>query len=92
MKELKAQLKKAQNDLKEMKLLLDMYKACTKEQREKADIMKAEKKARAEAENLQQQLKKLGEAKKVLGNIRNRKDKSFRSETRKGKLLEIQNF
>ena len=64
-KELKANLKKAQNDLKEMKLLLDMYKACTKEQREKAAIMVAEKKARAEAENLQQQLKKLGEAKKV---------------------------
>jgi len=63
-KELKVNLKKAQNDLKEMKLLLDMYKACTKEQREKAAIMVAEKKARAEAENLQQQLKKLGEAKK----------------------------
>merc|ERR1719245_2739851 len=63
-KELKANLKKAQNDLKEMKLLLDMYKACTKEQREKAAIMVAEKKARAEADSLQQQLKKLGEAKK----------------------------
>ncbi len=38
-KDLKAQLKKAQNDLKEIKLLLDMYKTCTKEQREKAQIM-----------------------------------------------------
>ncbi len=64
LKELKAQLKKAQNDLKEMKLLLDMYKACTKEQREKTQIMVAEKKARAELEETRQQLKKVHEAKK----------------------------
>jgi phage shock protein A len=41
-----------------------MYKACTKEQREKAQIMVSEKKARQELEELKQQLKKLSEAKK----------------------------
>jgi hypothetical protein len=47
-----------------MKLLLDMYKACTKEQREKAQIMVAERKARSDAEEARQQLRKLHEAKK----------------------------
>ena len=46
------QLKKAQNDHREMKLLLDMYKTCTKEQREKAQIMVNEKKTRAELEDV----------------------------------------
>jgi E3 ubiquitin-protein ligase BRE1 len=63
-KDLKNQLKKAQNELKEMKLLLDMYKACTKEQRDKATVMVAEKKARVELEEARMQLKRLGEAKK----------------------------
>ena len=47
-----SQLKKAQNDLREMKLLLDMYKTCTREQREKAAIMLSEKKTRAELEEV----------------------------------------
>ncbi|XP_059099011.1 E3 ubiquitin-protein ligase Bre1-like [Tigriopus californicus] len=64
MKDLKSQLKKAQNELKEMKLLLDMYKSCSKEQRDKAAIMVSEKKARGEVEELKLQLKKLSEAKK----------------------------
>ena len=64
LKDLKNQLKKALNDVKEMKLLLDMYKACTKEQREKATIMLSEKKARGELEEARNQLKKLSEAKK----------------------------
>lgn len=64
LKEHKVMLKKAQNELKEMKLLLDMYKSCSKEQRDKAAIMVAEKKARNEAEDLLTQLKKLSDAKK----------------------------
>ena len=63
-KDLKTQLKRAQNDLKEMKLLLDMYKSCPKEQRDKTQIMVSEKKARAELEEARQQLKKQHEAKK----------------------------
>ncbi len=56
-KDLKAQLKRAQNDVKEMKLLLDMYKTCTKEQRDKAQLMAAEKKVRAELEDTRSQVK-----------------------------------
>lgn len=63
-KDLKAQLKKAQNDVKEMKLLLDMYKTCTKEQRDKAQIMAAEKKVKAELEEARSELKRVREAKK----------------------------
>ncbi len=63
-KELKGQLKKAQNDLKEMKLLLDMYKTCPKEQREKVQILMSEKKALAALEDARQQLKKAHETKK----------------------------
>ena len=55
-KDLKAQLKRAQNDVKEMKLLLDMYKTCTKEQRDKAQLMAAEKKVRAELEDTRSQV------------------------------------
>lgn len=47
------------NDQKEMKLLLDMYKGVSKEQRDKVQLMAAEKKARAEVEDLKQQLKKI---------------------------------
>uniref|UniRef100_A0A0K2V376 E3 ubiquitin protein ligase n=1 Tax=Lepeophtheirus salmonis TaxID=72036 RepID=A0A0K2V376_LEPSM len=64
MKDLKTQLKNAQKDVKEMKLLLDMYKACTKEQRDKAQVMAAEKKMRAELEDLRGQLKKVTDIKK----------------------------
>lgn len=63
-KDLKNQLKKTSKEMNEMKLLLDMYKASTQEKREKAQIMAAEKKAKAELEDLKIQLKKLSEAKR----------------------------
>ena len=47
-KELKANLKKANNELKERSLLLDMYKTVTKEVRDKVGLMAAEKKVRGE--------------------------------------------
>lgn len=47
------------NDQKEMKLLLDMYKGVSKEQRDKVQLMAAEKKTRAELEDVRQQLKKI---------------------------------
>ncbi|XP_035206333.1 E3 ubiquitin-protein ligase BRE1B-like [Stegodyphus dumicola] len=57
-RELKAQLKKSQEAQKELKLLLDMYKGAPKEQRDKAQLMAAEKKARAEVEELRNQIKR----------------------------------
>lgn len=60
-RDLKAQLKKSQEAQRELKLLLDMYKGAPKEQRDKVQLMAAEKKARAEAEEHRQQLKKLAE-------------------------------
>ncbi|XP_014280256.1 E3 ubiquitin-protein ligase Bre1 isoform X2 [Halyomorpha halys] len=63
-RDLKAQLKKAVNDQKEMKLLLDMYKGVGKEQRDKVQLMAAEKKLRAELDDLRQQLKKVQESKR----------------------------
>ncbi|CAB0010548.1 unnamed protein product [Nesidiocoris tenuis] len=57
-RDLKAQLKKTACEQKEMKLLLDMYKGVSKEQRDKVQLMAAEKKLRAENEELRQQLKK----------------------------------
>jgi E3 ubiquitin-protein ligase BRE1 len=51
--------RKAVNDQKEMKLLLDMYKGVSKEQRDKVQLMAAEKKTRAELEDIRQQLKKM---------------------------------
>lgn len=51
--------RKAVNDQKEMKLLLDMYKGVSKEQRDKVQLMAAEKKTRAELEDIRQQLKKI---------------------------------
>jgi E3 ubiquitin-protein ligase BRE1 len=62
-RELRIQLKKAQNEQKEMKLLLDMYKGAAKEQRDKVSLMAAERKAKNEIDELRQQLKKLQEAK-----------------------------
>lgn len=41
-------LRKAQESQKEMKLLLDMYRSAPKEQRDKVQLMAAEKKAKAE--------------------------------------------
>ncbi|XP_072032678.1 E3 ubiquitin-protein ligase BRE1B-like [Amphiura filiformis] len=56
-KELKANLKKAQESQKEMKLLLDMYKGSAKEQRDKVQLMAAERRVRAEVEDLRQRLR-----------------------------------
>uniref|UniRef100_A0A224XJ13 E3 ubiquitin protein ligase n=1 Tax=Panstrongylus lignarius TaxID=156445 RepID=A0A224XJ13_9HEMI len=63
-RDLKAQLKKTVNEQKEMKLLLDMYKGVSKEQRDKVQLMAAEKKLRAEVDDLRQQLKKVQESKR----------------------------
>lgn len=51
--------RKAVNDQKEMKLLLDMYKGVSKDQRDKVQLMAAEKKLRAELEEVKQALKKI---------------------------------
>lgn len=59
LRDLKAQLKKAHNDQREMKLLLDMYKGVGKEMRDKTQLMAAERKARLEIDDLKQQLKKM---------------------------------
>lgn len=40
--------RKAQESQKEMKLLLDMYKSAPKEQRDKVQLMAAERKSKAE--------------------------------------------
>lgn len=61
-KDLKTQLKKSQDSQKEMKLLLDMYKSCTKESRDKVQLMAAEKKARQEIEELRGHIRKMQEA------------------------------
>ncbi|XP_038059012.1 E3 ubiquitin-protein ligase BRE1B-like isoform X2 [Patiria miniata] len=56
-KELRANLKKSQENQKEMKLLLDMYKGAAKEQRDKVQLMTAERRARAEVEELKCRLR-----------------------------------
>lgn len=43
--------RKAQESQKEMKLLLDMYRSAPKEQRDKVQLMAAEKKAKAEVKS-----------------------------------------
>uniref|UniRef100_A0A803YLT4 E3 ubiquitin protein ligase n=1 Tax=Meleagris gallopavo TaxID=9103 RepID=A0A803YLT4_MELGA len=63
-KQLKAELKKAQESQKEMKLLLDMYRSAPKEQRDKVQLMAAEKKAKAELEELRQRVKELEDKEK----------------------------
>ncbi|KAJ0180706.1 hypothetical protein K1T71_004110 [Dendrolimus kikuchii] len=63
-KELKQQLKKAVNEQKEMKLLLDMYKGVSKEQRDKVQLMAAERKARQELEDHRQKAKMAQESKR----------------------------
>lgn len=47
------------NEQKEMKLLLDMYKGVSKEQRDKVQLMAMEKKLRGEIEDMRQQMKKM---------------------------------
>nr|XP_053648269.1 E3 ubiquitin-protein ligase Bre1-like [Cherax quadricarinatus] len=61
---LKSEHKKAVNDYRELKLLLDMYKGVGKEQRDKVQLMAAEKKARQEVEDLKTQVKKLQDSKR----------------------------
>ncbi|XP_053625652.1 E3 ubiquitin-protein ligase Bre1 [Plodia interpunctella] len=63
-KDLKLQLKKAVNEQKELKLLLDMYKGVSKEQRDKVQLMAAERKARQELEDHRQKAKIQQESKR----------------------------
>jgi len=63
-KELRTSLKKATNEMKERSLLLDMYKTCTKETRDKVALMAAEKKIRCDLEEARMQIKKMSETKK----------------------------
>lgn len=63
-RELKAQLKKLSNDLKDTKVVMDTYKGVGKEMRDKVQLMAAEKKARAELEELKGQMKKMQDAKR----------------------------
>ncbi|XP_030757595.1 E3 ubiquitin-protein ligase Bre1-like [Sitophilus oryzae] len=63
-RDLKNQLKKALNEQKEMKLLLDMYKGVSKEQRDKVQLMAAEKKLRTDLDEMRQQMKKMQENKR----------------------------
>merc|ERR1719300_561576 len=51
-------------EMNEMKLLLDIYKACPQEKRDKAMIMAAEKKARQELDEVRSQLKKVSDTKR----------------------------
>ncbi|XP_055015011.1 E3 ubiquitin-protein ligase BRE1A [Boleophthalmus pectinirostris] len=48
LKIVRAELKKAQESQREMKLLLDMYRSAPKEQRDKVQLMAAEKKTKSE--------------------------------------------
>lgn len=70
-----------------MKLLLDIYKGVSKEQRDKVQLMAAEKKTRAELEELRQQLKKIQESKRE-----DRKKLAEEDAIRKIKQLEEQAY
>ncbi|XP_051513558.1 E3 ubiquitin-protein ligase BRE1A-like isoform X2 [Myxocyprinus asiaticus] len=61
LKIVRVDLKKAQESQREMKLLLDMYRSAPKEQRDKVQLMAAEKKAKSEAEELRQRVRELEE-------------------------------
>lgn len=63
-RDLKTQLKKALNDLKDTKVVMDTYKGVSKEQRDKVQLMAAEKKVRSELEELKNQMKKMQESKR----------------------------
>ena len=63
-RDMRVQLKKAVTDQKEMKLLLDMYKGVSKEQRDKVQLMASEKKIRAELDDLRNQMKKMQDNKR----------------------------
>ncbi|XP_005102459.1 E3 ubiquitin-protein ligase Bre1 [Aplysia californica] len=60
-KDLRNQLKKSQDNVRELKLLLDTYKAAPKEQRDRIQLMSAEKKARQEVEELKGLMKRMQE-------------------------------
>lgn len=70
-----------------MKLLLDMYKGVSKDQRDKVQLMATEKKLRSESEELRQQLKKLQESKRE-----ERKKLADEEAQRKIKQLEEQKY
>ncbi|XP_017274100.1 E3 ubiquitin-protein ligase BRE1B [Kryptolebias marmoratus] len=61
LKMLRVDLKKAQESQKEMKLLLDMYKSAPKEQRDKVQLMAAERKSKAEVDDLRMRVRELEE-------------------------------
>ncbi|XP_040176920.1 E3 ubiquitin-protein ligase BRE1A [Rana temporaria] len=56
-KQMKTDLKRVQESLRDMKLLLDMYRSAPKEQRDKVQLMAAERKSKAELEELRQRLR-----------------------------------
>lgn len=86
-RDLKTQLKKALNDLKDTKVVMDTYKGVSKEQRDKVQLMAAEKKTRQELEDIKMQLKKLQESKRE-----DRKDRRVDEDImRKLKQLEEKN-
>ncbi|XP_075073394.1 E3 ubiquitin-protein ligase BRE1A [Mixophyes fleayi] len=60
-KQMKAELKRVQESLRDMKLLLDMYRSAPKEQRDKVQLMAAERKSKAESEELRQRHRELEE-------------------------------
>lgn len=66
-KQLKMDLKRAQENQKEMKLLLDMYRSSPKEQRDKVQLMAAERKIKGEMEGLRQRLRDVDEREKGEG-------------------------
>lgn len=70
-----------------MKLLLDMYKGVSKDQRDKVQLMATEKKLRSEIEELRQQLKKIQESKRE-----ERKKLADEEALRKIKQLEEQKY
>ncbi|XP_040290726.1 E3 ubiquitin-protein ligase BRE1A [Bufo bufo] len=60
-KQMKAEIKRVQESLRDMKLLLDMYRSAPKEQRDKVQLMAAERKSKAELEELRQRHRELEE-------------------------------
>lgn len=77
--------RKTQNEQREMKLLLDMYKGSSKDQRDRVQLLASEKKTRLEIEELRQQVKKLQESKRE-----ERKKLADEDALKKIKLLEDQ--
>jgi E3 ubiquitin-protein ligase BRE1 len=86
-RDLRAQLKKAVTDQKEMKLLLDMYKGVSKDQRDKVQLMATEKKLRVELDEMRNQMKKMQDNKRE-----DRKKLADEEAIRKIKQLEEQKY